>query len=103
MSESIPGKEVIEKAHTLITPYIHRTPVMTSQFLNDLSGAELYFKCENFQKIGAFKARGGLECNFVTFSGAAKKWCYYTFIRKSCTGHSFCGGKSWGKSIYRHA
>lgn len=61
MSESIPGKEVIEKAHTLITPYIHRTPILTSQFLNQLSGAELYFKCENFQKIGAFKARGGLN------------------------------------------
>lgn len=61
MSESIPSKEVIEKAHALIKPYIHKTPVLTSLFLNDLSGAELYFKCENFQKIGAFKARGGLN------------------------------------------
>jgi len=61
MSESIPDKAVIEKAHALVAPYIHRTPILTSQFLNDLSGAELYFKCENFQKIGAFKARGGLN------------------------------------------
>lgn len=61
MSESIPDKEVIEKAHTLITPYIHRTPILTSQFINQLSGTELFFKCENFQKIGAFKARGGLN------------------------------------------
>jgi threonine dehydratase len=61
MSERIPDKEVIEKAHRLITPYIHRTPILTSSFLNQLSGAELFFKCENFQKIGAFKARGGLN------------------------------------------
>ncbi|SEI74970.1 threonine dehydratase [Dyadobacter koreensis] len=61
MGESIPDKAVIEKAHKLITPYIHRTPVLTSQFINQLAGAELFFKCENFQKIGAFKARGGLN------------------------------------------
>ena len=61
MGESIPDKAVIEKAHKLITPYIHRTPVLTSQFINQLAGAELFFKCDNFQKIGAFKARGGLN------------------------------------------
>lgn len=41
-----------------IKPYIHRTPVLTSQLLNKLSKAEIYFKCENFQKMGAFKMRG---------------------------------------------
>lgn len=61
MSESIPDKVAIEKAHKLITPYIHRTPVLTSQYINQLTEAELFFKCENFQKIGAFKARGGLN------------------------------------------
>jgi threonine dehydratase len=61
INESIPDKEVIEKAHALIAPYIHRTPILTSAFLDELSGAELFFKCENFQKIGAFKARGGLN------------------------------------------
>ena len=61
MSESIPDKEVIETAHKLIKPYIHRTPILTSEYINQLAGAELFFKCENFQKIGAFKARGGLN------------------------------------------
>jgi len=41
-----------------IKPFIHRTPVMTSQLLNEISGADIYFKCENFQKMGAFKMRG---------------------------------------------
>lgn len=51
----------IEQAHQLIAPYIHRTPVLTCTTLNDLSGADLFFKCENFQKIGAFKIRGGMN------------------------------------------
>jgi len=41
-----------------IAPYIHNTPVLRSQTLNNMSGADLYFKCENFQKMGAFKMRG---------------------------------------------
>ncbi|MFK7925345.1 MAG: threonine/serine dehydratase [Bacteroidia bacterium] len=41
-----------------IRPHIHRTPVMTSRLLNEISGADLYFKCENFQRMGAFKMRG---------------------------------------------
>ena len=51
----------IQAAHDRIRSYIHRTPVLTNQTINDLAGAELFFKCENFQKIGAFKARGGLN------------------------------------------
>lgn len=51
-------RETIEQAHGRIKPYIHHTPVMTSAGLNELAGCSLYFKCENFQKIGAFKARG---------------------------------------------
>jgi len=45
--------------HQRIKPFIHRTPVMTSRQLNKISGAEIYFKCENFQRMGAFKMRGG--------------------------------------------
>ena len=56
-----PTQAVIEAAHARIQPYIHRTPILTCQTLNEISGIELYFKCENFQKIGAFKARGGLN------------------------------------------
>lgn len=52
------NKETLLKVHDRIRPYIHRTPVLTSQLLNDISGANLFFKCENFQKMGAFKMRG---------------------------------------------
>jgi threonine dehydratase len=45
-------------AHTRIQPYIHRTPVLTCQTLDEMAGASLFFKCENFQKMGAFKMRG---------------------------------------------
>ncbi len=44
--------------HNRIKLYIHHTPVLTSRLLNDISGTELYFKCENFQKMGAYKMRG---------------------------------------------
>ncbi len=54
-------KEQIEQAHERIKPFIHKTPVLTSLTLNKLSGAELFFKCENFQKIGAFKIRGAMN------------------------------------------
>jgi threonine dehydratase len=59
----IPTYDDVLAAHQRIAPYIHRTPVLTSAFLNDLTGAELFFKCENFQKAGAFKVRGA--CNAV--------------------------------------
>ena len=59
----IPTFEDVIAAHDRIRPYIHRTPVLTSSYLNDLTGAELFFKCENFQKAGAFKVRGA--CNAV--------------------------------------
>ena len=51
-------KEDIIKAADQIAPYIHNTPVLASQQINNMAGAELYFKCENFQKMGAFKMRG---------------------------------------------
>lgn len=54
-------KEDIEKAHQLISPYIHHTPVLTCKTINKLAGAEIFFKCENFQKIGAFKIRGAMN------------------------------------------
>ena len=54
-------KETIREAHDRIRPHIHRTAVLTNQTINEKAQASLYFKCENFQKIGAFKARGGLN------------------------------------------
>lgn len=54
-------KAAIEKAHEKIKPFIHHTPVLTNSSINEMVGAELFFKCENFQKIGAFKIRGGMN------------------------------------------
>lgn len=51
-------KQDLTDCYNRISKYIHRTPVFTSQQLNQWSGAQLYFKCENFQRIGAFKMRG---------------------------------------------
>ena len=59
----LPSHEDVLSAHERIAPHIHRTPVLTSAYLNGLAGAELFFKCENFQKGGAFKTRGA--CNAV--------------------------------------
>ena len=60
---NIPQYSDIEKAHSRIESLIHRTPVFTSSGINSLIGGELYFKAENFQKVGAFKFRGA--CNAV--------------------------------------
>lgn len=54
----VPTLSDILAAHSRIRPYIHWTPVMSSGKLNELFNCELYFKCENFQKVGAFKFRG---------------------------------------------
>ena len=62
--EYIPTFEDVLAAHERIAPYIHRTPVLTSSYLNEFVGAELFFKCENFQKAGAFKVRGASNAVF---------------------------------------
>ena len=64
--------EAIHAAHERIRPYIHRTPVLTSSRLDAASGASLFFKCENFQKIGAFKARGATNAVFSLDDAIAK-------------------------------
>ena len=58
MYNEIQNLRVIQEAHKRIKPYIHRTPVLSSSSINQLIEAQLYFKCENFQKVGAFKMRG---------------------------------------------
>jgi threonine dehydratase len=59
----LPEYSDIEKAHLIIQKYAHRTPVLTSSGINKMVGSHLHFKCENFQKVGAFKFRGA--CNAV--------------------------------------
>jgi threonine dehydratase len=56
-------KASIDSAAIRIAPYIHNTPIMTCKSINELYGLDLYFKCENFQKIGAFKIRGGMNAS----------------------------------------
>lgn len=63
MTNHIPTRETLIEAHDRIRPYVHNTPVLTSKWLDGQTGAHLHFKCENFQKVGAFKSRGG--CNAV--------------------------------------
>lgn len=54
-------KQDIVDAHERIKPYVHRTPVMTSSSINEIAGCEIFFKCENLQNVGAFKARGAMN------------------------------------------
>ncbi len=59
----IPTWDDVLAAHERVRPYIHKTPILTSRFLDELAGCSLFFKCENLQKAGAFKVRGA--CNAV--------------------------------------
>jgi threonine dehydratase len=65
--------DTIRAAHERIRPYIHRTPVLTSSWLNDACRASLFFKCENFQKVGAFKARGATNAVFALDDETARR------------------------------
>tara|TARA_B110000114_G_C15095515_1_gene401123 strand:+ start:3065 stop:4018 length:954 start_codon:yes stop_codon:yes gene_type:complete len=54
----IPSRKQVLEAHNRIEPFVHRTPVLSSRLINEIIGASVFFKCENFQKAGAFKIRG---------------------------------------------
>lgn len=69
---NIPTLEDIEMAHAAIKPFIHETPVLSSQGLNEIAGCKIYFKCENFQKVGAFKMRGA-SCAVLSLTEAEKQ------------------------------
>lgn len=57
----IPSKQIVLEAGKRVAPFVHRTPVLTSRLLNEMAGAEVFFKCENLQKMGAFKMRGAIN------------------------------------------
>lgn len=65
--------DTIRAAHQRIRPYIHRTAVLTSSSMNDACSAFLFFKCENFQKVGAFKARGATNAVFALDDETARR------------------------------
>lgn len=68
---NLPTIDDIHRAAERIRPYVHRTPVMTCESLNHMAGAFLFFKCENFQKAGAFKMRGAANAVFSLTEDAA--------------------------------
>ena len=65
--------DTIRAAHQRIRPYIHRSPVLTNSWLNDVCRASLFFKCENFQNVGAFKARGATNAVFALDDETARR------------------------------
>lgn len=75
----IPTFDDVQAASERIRPHVHRTPVLTSAHLNERTGAQLFFKCENFQKAGAFKARGASNAVFgLSEDKAAKGVCTHS-------------------------
>lgn len=64
MLTTAPSFSDIKRAHQRISQYIYNTPVMTSANLDEQAGCHLFFKCENFQKVGAFKMRGAANAIF---------------------------------------
>jgi threonine dehydratase len=69
----IPTYQDMLDAHERIRPYIRRTPIRTSDYLNELTGAKLFFKCENLQEPGAFKVRGATNAVFGLSEAQAAK------------------------------
>ncbi|WP_416414742.1 threo-3-hydroxy-L-aspartate ammonia-lyase [Pantoea sp. App145] len=68
---TLPTFADVQAAAERITPYLNRTPVMTSRTADALTGAQIFFKCENFQRMGAFKFRGALNA-LLKFSDEQK-------------------------------
>jgi len=68
-----PSLEDIRQAHRRIEPFIHRTPVLTSGTIDRMAGGEIFFKCENLQKAGAFKIRGACNAVFSLSDDEAKR------------------------------
>ncbi|MCF8349403.1 MAG: pyridoxal-phosphate dependent enzyme, partial [Bacteroidales bacterium] len=61
MNNSFPSKQDVLDARQRLLPFVHRTPVLTCDQIDQITGNKLFFKCENFQKAGAFKSRGALN------------------------------------------
>ncbi len=69
----LPNFSDVFRAHEIIQKYAHRTPVLTCSSINKITGGNLFFKCENFQKVGAFKFRGASNAVFSLSEQDAKK------------------------------
>lgn len=73
MTSALPTSADVLAAAARIAPFAHRTPVLRSHSLDGLAGAELHFKCENFQRIGAFKFRGACNAVWALDAGTAAR------------------------------
>lgn len=69
----IPQISDVKNAYLKIKEFIHQTPILSSSAINEITGAEIYFKCENFQKVGAFKFRGACNAVFSLSEEEAKR------------------------------
>lgn len=79
MTNPIPTKKDIESAYQTVSKYAHCTPVLSSQSINKILGCKLFLKCENFQKVGAFKFRGASNAVFnLSDEQAAKGVCTHS-------------------------
>jgi threonine dehydratase len=99
----IPGFNDVAKAHELISPYVHRTPVLTGRSIDQITGGTLFFKCENFQKVGAFKFRGAANAVFSAIRRGCTQRRGHPFVGESCG----CAGArrpyARGAGLYRYA
>ena len=85
-NQIVPTYEDMLAAHDRIRPFINRTPVRTSDYLDDLTGAKLFFKCENFQEPGAFKVRGATNAVF----GLNEEQAVHGVATHSSGNHASC-------------
>ncbi len=93
----------VQSAHQRIESYIHRTPTLTSHTLDEMCGGELVFKCENFQKIGAFKARGAHKRGAVTDNSELSRGVVTHSSGKSRCGFGSSRPQRWLQSLRRDA
>lgn len=92
-------KQELQACHARIKPYIHRTPVLSSSAINTIAGAEIFFKCENFQRMGAFKMRGATNA-ILQLSAAEKERGVVTHSSGNMAQAVSLGAKSQGIPAY---
>ena len=73
MAIRVPASGDLEEARSRVEPYVHRTPVVTSRNIDSIAGSTLFFKCENFQRVGAFKYRGATNAVFSLSDEEARR------------------------------
>lgn len=100
---TLPTYEDVAAAAERIKGFANKTPVLTSRTINNEFEAEVFFKCENFQRVGAFKFRGAINA-LLQFNEAQKKsWRGRFLFGKSCTSDCARIKNSWYSSNNHHA